>query len=59
MLLEQIEEASDSENIWERVTQLVDLQQDADHAADVSRMSKLFIQLKNDNALRKETAVDA
>jgi len=49
--LESLESDSDSNNVWERVTKLIDANMDvsADSSkADTSRMRKLFIQLKNE-----------
>ena len=49
VLLENIESEVDANNNWERVTKLIDAGESADAAkADVTRMRKLFIQLKNE-----------
>jgi hypothetical protein len=49
VLLEQLEEASDNDNVWERVIALVDMQQEHE-SIDTSRMRKIFIDMKNDFA---------
>ena len=50
--MEALETEVDASNIWERVTKLIDISQDAPIAesskADIARMRKLFIQLKNE-----------
>ena len=50
VLLEQQESDLDAGNVWDRVTKLIETGVDADELekADVSRMRKLFIQLKNE-----------
>ena len=48
VFLEQLEADLESDNPWERVVNLVDIQADADEANDVSRMRQIFIQLKNE-----------
>eukprot|EP01041_Mallomonas_annulata_P007958 gene7958-16291_t len=51
VLLEQLESEIDIGNVWDRVTKLIDsgaeYSADSDNA-DVTRMRKLFIQLKNE-----------
>jgi len=50
VLLETLESEVDGANVWERVTKLIDANQDAaveSKKADTGRMRKLFIQLKN------------
>jgi uncharacterized protein YdcH (DUF465 family) len=49
--LEQQESDLDAGNVWDRVTKLIESsvdQPDDSSKADVSRMRKLFIQLKNE-----------
>lgn len=51
VLLEQQESDLDAGNVWDRVTKLIEAsvdQPDDSNKADVSRMRKLFIQLKNE-----------
>jgi hypothetical protein len=51
VLLEQQESDLDAGNVWDRVTKLIEAsvdQPDDASKADVSRMRKLFIQLKNE-----------
>lgn len=51
VLLEQQESDLDAGNVWDRVTKLIETsvdQPDDPNKADVSRMRKLFIQLKNE-----------
>ena len=52
VFLETIESDIDGVNTWERVTKLIDASMEAGTTdtskADVTRMRKLFIQLKND-----------
>jgi Tfp pilus assembly protein FimV len=50
VLLESLESEVEGGNAWERVTKLIDLSADAldKKSSDVSRMRKLFIQLKNE-----------
>ena len=49
VLLETLESESDAANSWERVMKLIDASAEADgDKIDVSRMRKLFIQLKNE-----------
>ena len=51
VFLETIESDIDGVNTWDRVTKLIDASQESvatDEKADVSRMRKLFIQLKNE-----------
>jgi hypothetical protein len=51
VLLEQQESDLDAGNVWDRVTKLIEAsvdQPDDANKADVSRMRKLFIQLKNE-----------
>jgi hypothetical protein len=51
VLLEQQESDLDAGNVWDRVTKLIESsvdQPDDPNKADVSRMRKLFIQLKNE-----------
>jgi hypothetical protein len=49
VLLEQLEADLDSDNPWERVVNLVDIEaRDNDDKSDVSRMRQLFIQLKTE-----------
>ena len=50
VFLETIESDIDGVNTWDRVTKLIEASQDAvatDERVDISRMRKLFIQLKN------------
>ena len=49
-MVESLESEADMTNSWERVTKLIDANSDAADAtkADVTRMRKLFIQLKNE-----------
>mmetsp|Transcript_15697 Transcript_15697/g.16442 ORF Transcript_15697/g.16442 Transcript_15697/m.16442 type:complete len:155 (+) Transcript_15697:25-489(+) len=51
VLLEQHESDLDAGNVWDRVTKLIEASVDAPddpNKSDVSRMRKLFIQLKNE-----------
>ena len=49
VLLETIESDADGANVWERVTKLIDQTAEVEAGkADVVRMRKLFIQLKNE-----------
>jgi Clathrin light chain len=51
VLLEQLESEIDVGNTWDRVSKLIDSGADfstESNKADVTRMRKLFIQLKND-----------
>ena len=49
VLLETLESESDANNNWERVAKLIDVGDAGDPTkADISRMHKLFIQLKNE-----------
>jgi hypothetical protein len=49
VLLEQLEADLDSDNPWERVVNLVDIEaRDNDDKSDVSRMRQIFIQLKTE-----------
>lgn len=50
VLLETIESEVDVNNIWERVTKMIDAGADTPDPvkADTTRMRKLFIQLKNE-----------
>ena len=51
VFLEQQESDLESANVWDRVTKLIDLQADFSAESgnsDVSRMRKLFLQLKNE-----------
>lgn len=51
VFLESLESEADGSNTWERVTKLVDTKtgESADTSkADVTRMKKIFIQLKSD-----------
>ena len=51
VFLEQQESDLESANVWDRVTKLIDLQADFSSesgVSDVSRMRKLFLQLKNE-----------
>ena len=46
--MEQLAADVESENPWERIVSLVDLQADADDKAlDTARMRQVFIQMKN------------
>jgi hypothetical protein len=53
VLLESLESEVEGGNAWERVTKLIDISAEAVEAkkSDVSRMRKLFIQLKNEPLL--------
>ena len=47
--METLESESDANNNWERVAKLIDVGDAGDPTkADISRMHKLFIQLKNE-----------
>ena len=50
ILLESLESEVDAANTWDRVAKLIDAANDTTMAAnaDVTRMRKLFIQLKNE-----------
>lgn len=50
VLLEQLESDLDGGNVWDRCTKLIEAGNDVPDSdkADVSRMRKLFIQLKNE-----------
>ena len=49
VLLEQLEADLDSDNPWERVVNLVDIEaKNDDDKSDVSRMRQIFIQLKTE-----------
>ena len=51
VLLESLESEVEGGNAWDRVTKLIDISADAttdSKKSDVSRMRKLFIQLKNE-----------
>jgi hypothetical protein len=51
VLLEQLESDLDAGNVWDRVTKLIETSVDTPDdpsKSDVSRMRKLFIQLKNE-----------
>jgi len=58
--MEAQEESSDSDNVWERVLSLVEVQQDVKEATnDTSRMRKILIELKNEQHLGAKEALDA
>ena len=64
MLVETLESESEVLKTWERVTKLIDASTDvvdASKGTDVSRMRKLFIQLKNEplETTRGAAAVEA
>ena len=60
VLLEAIESDADGANVWERVTKLIDQTTEAEAGkADVARMRKLFIQLKNEPLDKTRGAVHA
>lgn len=50
-MLEKLEADLDSENPWERVVALVDVNKEVkeDEGSDVSRMKQLFIHLKSES----------
>jgi Clathrin light chain len=50
ILLESLESEVDAANTWDRVAKLIDVANDTTipNNADVTRMRKLFIQLKNE-----------
>ncbi len=51
MFLEQLEEELESENPWERITSLIDMQvQPEDKLEGVNRMKSMILYLKNDQA---------
>jgi hypothetical protein len=57
VLLEGIESDADGNNVWERVTKLIDQSAEPETGkADVTRMRKLFIQLKNEPLERTRAA---
>ncbi len=51
MFLEQLEAELESENPWERIVSLIDLQvQPEDKFEDVNRMKSMILHLKNDQS---------
>lgn len=50
VVIETLNSELDTNNVWDRVTKLVDINQESVSAdkADTARMKKIFIQLKND-----------